>query len=127
MATIIIDYPPPAGGAGPREGKFVQLEWRGREYLLFAPKALHDYHNQILGRFLAEQGIAHHWASLQTLVVDDPDLVILGGGRFRADPQAASLSLWDNSQAYGRFREAGLAGRIAAAAHPWSGYTVVIR
>lgn len=127
MATIIIEYSSLAGGAGPREGKFVQLEWRGREYLLFAPKTLHDYHNQILGQFLAEQGIAHHWASQQTLAVDDPDLNILGGGRFRADPRAASLSLWDNSQAYGRFREAGLAERIAAAAHPWSGYTVVIR
>lgn len=124
MNTVILDYPPPAGQ--PYEGKFLQLTLHGREYLLFAPRALHQYHNQILAHFLEDQGLAHRWLDRETLRVEAPELRVIGGGRYRVDTRAGTLALWDNSQAYGRFDERGLAQKIAAAGHPWSGFTVRI-
>jgi hypothetical protein len=122
--TRIIDYCGDGFGATPSdlEGKFLQLSWRRQEYLVFAPAERHRYHNQILGRFLQERGVAHRWLNQEKLEVDDPDLVVLGGGRFRVSALRRTLDLWDDSHAYGRFREAGLPERIAAAGHAWSGF-----
>ncbi|HEX9627973.1 MAG TPA: hypothetical protein VGA00_13625 [Acidiferrobacterales bacterium] len=127
-ATGIHVYLPPGGAPSPTQldGKFLQISWRGRDHLLFAPKSLHRYHNQMLAQFLAEHGIAHHWASDQQLDVDDPELRIHGGGRFRADAIRRELTLWDNSQAYGRFDAERAVGQIAAADHAWSAYRVVV-
>jgi hypothetical protein len=127
-ATGIQVYLPPGGApsASTLEGKFLQISWRGRDHLLFAPKGLHRYHNQMLAQFLAEHGIAHRWASEQRLDVDDPGLEIHGGGRFRVDAVRRELALWDNSQAYGRFDAERAVRAIAAADHVWSGYRVVI-
>ncbi|OGW59830.1 MAG: hypothetical protein A2V83_11665 [Nitrospirae bacterium RBG_16_64_22] len=110
----------PAGIAG----KFLQLRWRGQEHLIFSQAALDGYHTQILARFLEESDIPHHRTGKQALVVDSPDIVVIGGGRFRVDQGGATLDLWDNSQAFGRFDERGLAGRIAAADHPWKRFSV---
>jgi Ser/Thr protein kinase RdoA (MazF antagonist) len=124
---VILEYPPPgAGPATQREGKFVQFRWHGREYLVFAPRERHRFHNQILGEFLAEHRLPHRWSSEQTLAIETPELVVLGGGRYRVNTEAGTLALWDSSQAYGRFDDRGLAARIAAAAHPWSAYAVKI-
>lgn len=118
-------YPGP-GEESLIEGKFLQLVWQGREYLIFVSATRHRYHNQILAQFCADQGIAHRWVTDQRLEVADPSLTVLGGGRFRADARTRTLELWDNSQAYGRFVEHGLCERIAAAEHPWAGYSVTI-
>jgi hypothetical protein len=124
-SLIIVDYPPP-DQASAIEGKFVQLRLPDHEYLVLAARVLHTYHNQILAHFLADRGLPFRWFSENTLGVDVPGLTIVGGGRFRADQAARVLTLWDNSQVYGRFDEHGLPGKIAGAGHRWSGYAVRI-
>lgn len=127
-ATALHVYLPPGGvpSATRLEGKFLQIRWRGGEHLLFAPTSLYRYHNQMLGRFVTDLGIAHHWAGDERLEIDDPELTIDGGGRFRIDDVRRELSVWDNSQAYGRFDAERVIRQIAAADHHWRGYRVVI-
>jgi hypothetical protein len=108
------------------EGKFVQLLWRKREYLLFSPFELHRYHNQILARFLKDKDIDHRWTNEITLEMDDHELKVVGGGRFRLDQDEQTLHLWDNSQAYGRFKEFGMSARIGAAEVPWRDFEISI-
>ncbi len=117
-SLLIVEYGAPLSTA--YGGKFLQIRLHGQEYLLCSPSALHNYHSQILARFLEEAQIPHRLADEQTLELDAPELAVLGGGRFEVDPQAKTLSLWGHSQAYGRFEEHRLAQRIAAAVHPWS-------
>lgn len=124
--VVILDYSSP-GAPGEREGKFLQLVLGGREYLLFASGEPYRYHNQILARFLAERGVPHRWATSERLEIDGPGPTVVGGGRFRSDATGRVLELWDDSHAYGRFDERGLAEKIAAAGHAWSGYRVAIR
>ena len=128
MSVVIIDYPLPESAANRTEyeGKFLQLRWRGREYLVFAPLTRHRYHNQLLAHFLADHAIPHRWSNQETLQIDEPELTVSGGGRFRVNTLTETLLLWDNSQAYGRFEESGLPDKIAGAGHPWSGYEVKI-
>lgn len=122
-APIVVTYCP---GGSDCEGKFLQLELDGTEHVVFAPSNQHGYHNQILERFLDEQGIACRWDG-QDLRVDYPGLRVVGGGRFRLHVANGTLELWDSSQAYGRFDDGRIAERIRAAAGPWSGLTIVIR
>jgi hypothetical protein len=56
MRTLILTYPTEIDDEVLLEGKFVQLWWAGREYLPFAAADEPRYHNQLLGRFLLEQG-----------------------------------------------------------------------
>jgi len=124
---VVTDALPVAAAGGPAlTGKFLQLVWRGDEYLVFADAAARRFHNQILACFLAERGIEHRWRDEQTLEFDGAQLTVVGGGRFRLDTVARTLELRDNSQAYGRFAESGLAERIAAADHAWSVYRITI-
>lgn len=128
MRTHLLPHALPAAAAGSAvlTGKFLQLIWRGDEYLVFAEPAAHRFHNQILARFLAERGVEHRWRDEQTLEFDGAQLTVVGGGRFRLDTASRTLELWDHSQAYGRFAEPGLAERIAAADPAWTGYRVTI-
>jgi hypothetical protein len=128
MSVVIIDYPLPESAANPTdyEGTFLQLRWRGQEYLVFAPQTLHRYHNQLLAHFLTDHAIPHRWLNQETLQVDEPELAVSGGGRFRVNTLTETLRLWDNSQAYGRFEESGLPDKIAGAGHLWSSYEVKI-
>ena len=122
MRTVILSYL----AAGDGEGKFIQLMLGGREYLVFAARELHRFHNQILAHFLAERNLPHRWSGNQELEIKVPDLAVIGGGKFRVNADAKTLELWDNSQVYGRFDAHGLAARIGAADHPWSGYHIRI-
>jgi hypothetical protein len=129
MAKILIrSYPPPDDHCfpSPCKGKFLQLLWRGQEYLIFAPFQRHRYHNQILGQFVEEEGIAHRWTSAGMLEMDDRDLLVLGGGRFGLDLARQTLELWGDSQVYGRFNHSRLLEKIASADHPWSGFKLSI-
>lgn len=108
------------------EGKFVQIVVENREYLVFAPFVRHRFHNQILAEFLDARGIPTIWASQSELVFCSTGLKVLGGGRYRADPESRVLKLWDESTAYGRFYEQGLAQRLRASEHPWSGFRLEI-
>ena len=128
MSVVIINYPLPESAASQTEyeGKFLQLRWHGQEYLVFAPQTLHRYHNQLLAHFLADHAIPHRWLNQEKLQIDGPKVTVIGGGRFRVNTLTATLLLWDNSQAYGRFEESDLPNKIAGAGHPWSGYEVKI-
>ncbi|MFO7593419.1 MAG: hypothetical protein R6X15_05160 [Pseudomonadota bacterium] len=116
----------PSGEDGINEGKFLQFIWQGVDYLLFADRGNHRFHNQILGRFLDEHQIPNRWVDDQTLEIDDDRLEVIGGGRFRLDHKENRLELWDNSTAYGRFDEAGIEGRITSADHPWRNMQIVV-
>ena len=125
--TIIVIYQAADEPPNPEsKGKFIQITLGEREYLVFAPFSLHLYHNQILAQFVRENDIAHRWVRRDSLVVDDPDLQVIGGGRFHVDEQHGILKLSDNSQAYGRFNDRGMAEKIAASKHAWSRYKIVI-
>ena len=126
MGTLILTYPREIDDAAPLEGKFLQLRWAGREYLLFASTDEHRYHNQVLGRFLSEQGIPHHWEGAENLAVDHPGLTVLGGGRFRLDLLAKELRVWDASSVYGRFDASALPEQLAAADPLWQGLTLSV-
>jgi hypothetical protein len=125
MRTLILTYPEQTEDEASLEGKFVQLRWASREYLLFAAAELR-YHNQLLGRFLSEQGIPHRWEGAENLVVDHPELSIMGGGRFRLDLQTKTLRVWDASSVYGRFDGSALSAQLAAADPPWQGLAVSV-
>jgi hypothetical protein len=108
------------------EGKFLQLTWKGQEYMLFAQRGVHRYHNQVLAHFAESHAIPHRWITPEQLVTDDPELLIGGGGRFRLDPARHTLEVWDNSQAYGRFNENGLMEKLIAAGPPWDSLRLTI-
>jgi hypothetical protein len=108
------------------EGKFLHILCGGAARLLFATPAACRYHNQLLARFLADEGIAHHWSGPEALVYDEHRVKVKGGGRFRLDPVARSLELWDNSQAYGRFDERLVTRYVKEAGPPWSDLLVKI-
>ena len=126
MRTLILSYPTDIDGQAPLEGKFLQLRWAGRAYLLFAAAGEHRYHNQILGRFLSEQGIPHRWEGVENLFVDHPELSIIGGGRFRLDLLTKQLRVWDASSVYGRFDASALSVQLAAADPPWQGLVLSV-
>ena len=109
MHTLIQTYPTPMEDDASLEGKFLQLRLAARDYILFATAAECRYHNQILARFLSEQGIPHRWEQAVNLVVDQPGLAVIGGGRFRLDVNRESLHVWDDSSVYGRFDSSRLA------------------
>lgn len=124
MQTSILTYPNPLEMDLSPEGKFLQLKLAGREYLLFAAAEELRYHNQILGRFLSDQGIPHRWEGQENLVMSHPALSIIGGGRFRLDTVEKTLRVWDRSSVYGRFDAAVLSAQLAAAVDPWRNLTL---
>jgi hypothetical protein len=123
---LVLTYPSSLEKEPPREGKFLQIRLAGREYLVFAGDEEHRYHNQILARFLSDQGIPHHWEGQGNLVASHPALAIIGGGRFRLDPIEKTLRVWDASSVYGRFDAAALSAQLAAAEPPWRGLTLAV-
>ncbi|MEA3275142.1 MAG: hypothetical protein U9Q81_07630 [Pseudomonadota bacterium] len=124
MRTLILAYPTQSDGDAPMEGKFLQLRLARRDFLLFAAATEYRYHNQILARFLSEQGIPHRWEDAENLVVDHPELAVTGGGRFRLDRVRQALRLWDESSVYGRFDPSQLAAQLLAAGPPWDRFAL---
>ena len=117
--TVVVTYPALEAGKI-QEGKFLQLRLNGKEYLVFASRDRHRFHNQILAHFLADQGVACHWTDNEELRIDESMLVIDGGGRFRLDAERQLLTLSDNSQAYGRFDDQRVRQGLALAQGDWS-------
>ena len=120
MSTLILTYPTPMEDDASLEGKFLQLRLAARDYILFATATECRYHNQILARFLSEQGIPQRWEQAVNLVVDHPELAVIGDGRFRLDVNRESLHVWDDSSVYGRFDSSLLAVQLGAAGPPWN-------
>ena len=127
MGTLIVTYPAEGDDRGRLEGKFVQLRLEGRDCLLFAAATRYRYHNQILARFLSDQGIAIRWEGDTWQVVDQVGLSVTGGGRFQLDPDRRSLFVWDSSSAYGRFDAARLADQLRAGGTPWDRLELTVR
>lgn len=127
MRALILSYPQPIEGRTPLEGKFLQLRLFACDYLLFAAANEHRYHNQILQRFLSDKGIPHRWAGVDNLVVDHPELAVIGGGRFRLDLIGKTLSVWDESSTYGPFDASALSAQLAGAGPPWDRLTLKVR
>ena len=123
---IRVYHPPGRPVPALSEGKFLEVAVHGKEYLLFASSELHRYHNQILAHFLVDQQIPHRWLTSKELQVDYPELRVMGGGRYRLDSAIRTLTLWDESQAYGSFDAHALAKIIAAAGPPWNTYRIVL-
>ena len=128
VRTVILFYPATDGPPVSAEyrGKFLQLTLGGTQYLIFAPAELYRFHNQILTHFASDRNIAYRWLDDQTLEINSPDLVVIGGGKFRIDTAGKTLVLWDSSQAYGRFDARDLPEAIASAGHPWSDFDIHI-
>lgn len=108
-------------------GKFVQINWKGEPWLLFASRDQHGFHNQIVAHFMSEQHLPHHWHSPELLHFDQPELEILGGGKFSINWQEKQLVLSDNSQVYGRFVATGLKEALQHSGLPWAGFEIEIR
>lgn len=108
------------------EGKFLQLQFQDTVFLLFAPKTLCPYHVHLLARFATEHGIAHHWRDDQSLDISHPRLNVLGGGKFRLNLENQTLTLYDDSQAYGRFRDDQIIQQVAEADHAWSRLALIV-
>jgi hypothetical protein len=81
----------------------------------------------MLAHFLTDHDIAHRWQNDETLELDTDVVSVMGGGRFLFRRPQNVLELWDNSQAYGRFNETGIASKVHAADHPWSRARVIVR
>lgn len=127
MRTLILTYPTPMEANKPLEGKFLQLRLAARDYILCATATECRYHNQILARFLSEQGVPHRWEGEEKLVVDRPELAVTGGGRFRLDATRESLHVWDDSSVYGRFDPSRLAAQLAVGGPPWERLVLSVR
>lgn len=108
-------------------GKFVQLNWQGEPWLLFASKDQHAFHNQIVAHFLSDMHQPYHWRSPEVLTFEQRELEILGGGKFQLDWEARRLLLSDNSMVYGRFDEELLRQSLAQLAMPWQEFSIEIR
>jgi len=108
-------------------GKFVQFRWRGVEYLLFATRDQHRFHNQMLARFLEQHGLPHRWSDDETLEINTDELQVTGGGRFHIEPGHQQLELSDNSQAYGRFDETDIEEKIRTAESLLSRYSITVK
>lgn len=107
-------------------GKFVQLEWQGEPWLLFASRDQHGFHNQIVAHFLSDLHLPHHWQSPELLNYELPQLRIIGGGRFSLLWPQQRLRLSDNSLVYGRFVEAGLKEALLGCGKPWADLEIEI-
>lgn len=107
-------------------GKFVQVLWKGKPWLLIASKDQHAFHNQIVAHFLSEQHLPYHWRSPEQLEFDQPEFEILGGGKFLLNWSAQQLTLSDNSMVYGRFDEARLKNDLQKIGMPWASLAIEI-
>ncbi len=128
-ACIIESYPPvkQLDQENEIQGKFVQLFWQGKEYLLFSAKSLHRFHNQMLAYFLADHGVPHRWVDEKTLYVDPREVGVTGSGHFRLVKSDNVLEIWgDKSRGFDRFKEAGIRSKIHGSGHPWSEAKVLI-
>jgi hypothetical protein len=108
-------------------GKFVQINWKGSPWLLFASKDQHAFHNQIMAHFLSEQHLPYHWRSPEILEFDQPGLEIVGGGKFQLNWGGQKLILSGDSMVYGRFDEGLLQQSLQHVGMPWAGMAIDIQ
>lgn len=133
MKTIVVDYAEHyylniASRQVPDRysGKFVQLLNNNNEYLVFSPKEFSKFHANIVEHFSKERGLAGAYDSEKKRYdLLEPQWEIIGGGKFEIDRIKKELRLYDDSMAYGRFKDEGLRERLQNT-EEFSGYTIVI-
>ena len=99
-----------------RGGKFIQIrnEERKTEYLVFSPSELSSFHANIVERFCFLKGIEGVYTTkkMDRYEIQDPEWLIIGGGKWSMDDNEKRLVLFDNSGVYGRFDSNGLRKKI---------------
>lgn len=133
MKTIIFDYSESfylkiSGMPVPDKyaGKFVQIWHAEEEYLILSPKEFKKYHANIVEQFSKDMNLAGAYDSEQKRFdIFDPEWVIRGGGKFEIDRREKILRLYDDSMAYGRFNDEGLAERLSGT-EEFFNYRIVI-
>lgn len=107
-------------------GKFVQIWHEGDEYIVLSPKEFKKYHANIVEIFSKDRGLAGAYDSEQKRFdIFEPEWKIMGGGKFEVDKKERILRLYDDSMAYGRFNDEGLAERLAGT-EEFLNYRIVI-
>ncbi len=133
MKTIVVDYSESyyskiLGIVMPEKysGKFVQIWHEGDEYIVLSPKEFKKYHANIVEIFSKDRGLAGAYDSEQKRFdIFEPEWKIMGGGKFEVDKKERILRLYDDSMAYGRFNDEGLAERLAGT-EEFLNYRIVI-
>ena len=133
MPTVLIDYIPfyytsIVQTAIPPvvSGKFVQIRNGNTLYLIFSPKEFTKYHANIVERFCMDKGIEGSYdTKREKFAILDQAWVIVGGGKFERDGNKKAIKLFDNSMAYGKFKDEGLK-EVLASLPEFSGYTITI-
>ncbi len=94
-------------------GKFVQLRHNDNEYLVFSPKEFTKFHANIVEHFSKEKGLRGVYDSEKKRYdILEQGWSISGGGKFEIDRIKRELRLYDDSMAYGRFKDEGLRERL---------------
>ena len=133
MPTVLIDYIPfyytsIVQTAIPPvvSGKFVQIRNGNMLYLVLSPKEFTKYHANIVERFCMDKGIEGSYdTKREKFAILDQAWVIVGGGKFERDGNKKAIKLFDNSMAYGKFKDEGLK-EVLASLPEFSGYTITI-
>ena len=99
-----------------RSGKFVQIVnySTNDEYLVLSPKEFSLFHATIAERFFRLKGniTGSYNEKKDFYTIQDPDWEVIGGGMWAIDSRKKTLSLNGESQAYGRFSDAGLKEKV---------------
>lgn len=107
-------------------GKFVQIRNGNALYLVFSPRELTKFHENIIERFCMDKGIEGSYdGKREKFTTKDQTWVIIGGGKFERNTDKKAIKLYDNSMAYGKFDAAGLK-EILAAFPEFTGCTIII-
>lgn len=97
-----------------RAGKFVQLTYRGDEYIVLAPKDFAPFHANIVEKFCEESCLSGgYYEDGRIFRIHAPGWVIVGGGKFELDTEGKTLILSDESLIYGKFDTSGLSERLS--------------
>jgi hypothetical protein len=107
-------------------GKFVLIRNENTFYLVLSPTEFTKYHANIVERFCIDKGIEGSYdPEEKRFDISDQAWDIRGGGKFELDHEARTISLFDNSMAYGKFDALNVRETLEALPE-FSGFTVLI-
>ncbi len=130
---VLIDYTPfyytsiaQMGVPPATTGKFVQIRKGSELYVVLSPKELTKYHANIIERFCMDKGVEGAYdAKREKFTIADREWQIMGGGKFERDASKRTITFYDNSMAYGKFKAEGLKDALQALPE-FSGFTITI-
>ncbi len=107
------------------KGKFVQIRHETTFYLVLSPSEFTKYHANIVERFCLDRGVEGSYdPEKKRYNILDRAWQIIGGGKFDLDADKKTIKFYDNSMAYGRFKESLLREMIGVL-QEFSGFTVL--